>query len=166
MEYFGYIIDLIEQARKQFWPQNTDDETVLAEQSNYVWDPEWFYELFINIPTDVSSQAISAISFTKDYDRVYPLTVDATPLNYNSLFSERAGNNSLSSTFINNDNLNGTRNLTQQDIRTPSHFTNKEINETITTKVAKRSISPIQPNFATPKLKKNQRYNKQSYNQQ
>ena len=154
MEYFGYIIDLIEQARKQFWPQNTDDETVLAEQSNYVWDPEWFYELFINIPTDVSSQAISAISFTKDYVRVYPFTVDATPLNYNSLFSERAGNNSLSSTFINNDKLNGTKNLTQQNIQITSHFTNEEINETITTKEAQRSISPTQPNFTTPKLKK------------
>ena len=63
MEYFGYIIDLIEQARKNVWPQSTDDETVLAEQSDYVWDPEWFYELFINIPTDLSSPAISNISF-------------------------------------------------------------------------------------------------------
>ena len=166
MDYFSHNIDLIKQAGKNFWPQSTDDETVLAEQSDYVWDSEWFYELFINIPTDISSQAISTISFTKDYVRVYPFTVDATPLNYNSFFSERAGNNSLSSTFINNDKLNGTKNLTQQNIQTTSHFTNEEINETIITKEAQRSISPTQPNFTTPKLKKNQRYNKESYNQQ
>ena len=53
---------------------------------------------------------------------VYPLTIDATPLNYNSFFPERAGNNSLNSSFIDQDNLNGTRNLIQQDIQTPSHF--------------------------------------------
>ena len=99
------------------------------------------YELFINIPTDISSQAISTISTDKDYVRVYPLTVDATPLNYNSFFPERTGNNSLNSTFINNDNLNGTRNLTQQDIQTPSHFVNEEIVETITTTEAQRGIS-------------------------
>ena len=85
---------------------------------------------------------------------MYLLTVDATPLNYNSIFPERTGDNSLNSTFINNDNLNGTRNLTQQDIQTPLHFVNEEIVQTITTTEAKRSISPIQPNFTTPKVKK------------
>ena len=84
--YFSYNIDLIEQARKIFRPQNTDDEAVLAEQSDYVWEPEWSHESFINIPTDLSSQAISTISINKDYVTVYPLTVDATPLNYNSFF--------------------------------------------------------------------------------
>ena len=88
IDYFSHNIDLIEQARKNFRPQSTDDETVLAEQSGYVWDPEWSYELFINIPTDISSQAISTISINKDYVRVYPLTVDATPLNYNSFFAK------------------------------------------------------------------------------
>ena len=43
---FGHNIDLIEQARKNCRPQSTDDETVLAKQSVYVWDPEWSYELF------------------------------------------------------------------------------------------------------------------------
>ena len=94
------------------------------------------------IPTDISSQAISTISINKDYVRVYPLTVDATPLNYKSFFPERTGNNSLNSTFINHDNLNGTRNLTQQDIQTTSHFVSEEIVETITTTEA-QSISPI-----------------------
>ena len=148
--FFSHNIDLIEQARKFF---RTDDEIVPAEQSDCVWHPEWSYELFINIPTDISSQAISTISINKDYDRVYPLTVDAKPLNCNSFFPEKTGNNSLNSTFINNDNLNGTRNLTQQDIQTPSHFVNEEIVETITTTEPQRSTSPIQSNFTTPKLK-------------
>ena len=50
------------------------------------------------------------------YVKVYPHTIDATPLNYNTFFPDRAGNNSLNSTFIQQDNLNGTRKLTQQDI--------------------------------------------------
>ena len=57
------------------------------------------------------------------------------------------------STFINNDNLNGTRNRTQEDIQTPSQFVSEEMVEIITTTEAQRSISPIQPNFPTPKLK-------------
>ena len=64
------------------------------------------------------------------------------------------GNKSLNSTFINNDNLNGTRNLTQQNIiQTPSHFVSEEIVETKTTTEAQRSFSPIQSNFTTRKLK-------------
>ena len=164
IDYFSHNIDLIEQVRNDFRPQSTDDETVLAEQSDYVWELEWSYESFINIPTDISSQAISTISINIDYIKVYPLTVDATPLNYNSFFHERTGNNSLNSTFINNDNLNGTRNLTKQDIQTPSHFVNEEIVEKITTTEAQRSISHNRSNFTTPK--KIQRYNKQSYNPQ
>ena len=153
IDYFSHNKDLIAQARKKIRPQNTDDETVLAEQSDYVWDPEWSHESFINIPTDISSQANSTISIHKDYIRVYPLTIDATPLNCNSIFPERTGNNSLNSTFINNDNLNGTRNLIQQDMQTPSHFVSEKIVETITTTETQQSISPIQPNFKTPKLK-------------
>ena len=47
-------------------------------------------------------------------------------------------------------NSNGTRNLTQQDIQTPSHFINEEIVHTTVT-IAQQSISPIHPNLATPK---------------
>ena len=59
------------------------------------------HESLIILPTDISSQAISIISVHKDYVKVYPLTIDATPLNYNALFPDRVGNNSLNSTFIN-----------------------------------------------------------------
>ena len=54
IDYFGHNIDLIEQARKNFRKQSTDDETVQAEHSDYVWDPEWSYKLFINIQSDIS----------------------------------------------------------------------------------------------------------------
>ena len=127
IDYFTHNIDLISQAKKKFRLQNSTDETVLAEQSGYVWDPEWSHPLFLNIPTDNPSQAISRVSINKDYVRVYPLTIDATPLNYNSFLPDRLGNNSLNSTLIQQEKLNGTRNLTQQDIQTPSHFVNEEI---------------------------------------
>ena len=70
IDYFSHNFDLIEQTRTNFRPQNTDDETVLAEHSEYVWDPEWSHESFINIPKDISSQTINTISIHKDYVRV------------------------------------------------------------------------------------------------
>ena len=62
-------------------------------------------------------------------------------------------NISLNSTVIQNENLNGTRNLTQQDIQTPSQFINEEIVHTTVT-TTQQSISPIHPNFTTPKNNK------------
>ena len=50
------------------------------------------------------------------------------------------------------ENLNGSRNLTQQDIQTPSLFINEEIVETIAT-TTQQNISPIHPNLTTPKPK-------------
>ena len=87
----------------------------------------------------------------KDYVKIYPLTTDETPLNYNSFLPDRIGNNSLNSTLIQQENLNGTKNLTQQDIQTPSHFTNEEVVTTVTT--TQQSISPIHPNLTTPRPK-------------
>ena len=48
IDYFTHIIDLIEQARKNVRPQSTNDDTVIAEQSDYVWDPEWSHPAFLN----------------------------------------------------------------------------------------------------------------------
>ena len=62
-------------------------------------------------------------------------------------------NNSLNSTVIHNENLNGIRNLTQQDIQTPSHFINEEIVHTTVT-TTQQSISPIHPNLTTPRNNK------------
>ena len=149
IDYFTHKIDLISQARKNFRPQNPNDDTAITEQSDYVWDPEWSHHAFINIPQSISSQAISTISFHRDYVKVIPLTIDTTPLNYNTFLPDTQ-NNSLNSTIIHNENLNGTRNLTQQDIQTPSHFINDEIVQTTAT-TTQQSISPIHPNLTTPK---------------
>ena len=149
IDYFTHNIDLIEQARKTFRPQSKNDDTVIAEQSDYVWDPEWSHPAFLNIQADISSQAISTISFHKDYIKVTPLTIDATPLDYNTVLPDTQ-NNSIKSTVIHNENLNGTRNLTQQDIQTPSHFINEEIVQTTVT-TTQQSISPMSPNLTTPK---------------
>ena len=148
IDYFTHNLDLISQARKNFRPQNSNDDTAITEQSDYVWDPEWSHPSFINIPQSVSSQAISTISYHRDYVKVIPLTIDATPLNYNKFLPDTR-NNSLNSTVIHNENPNGTRNLTQQDIQTPSHFINEEIVQTTTT--TQQSISPIHPNSTTPR---------------
>ena len=43
----------------------------------------------MNIPTDISSQAITTVSINKDYVRITLLTFDATLLNYNALFTEQ-----------------------------------------------------------------------------
>ena len=76
IDYFSHNLDFIKQARKNFRPQNTNDGTLSAEQSDYVWNLEWSHESFLNIPTDISGQAINTISIHKDYVRVYPFTVD------------------------------------------------------------------------------------------
>ena len=149
IDYFTHNLNLIAQARKNFRPQSTNDDTVIAEQSDYVWDPEWSHPAFINIPQNISSQAISTISFHRDYVKVIPLTFDATPLNYNTFLPDTRYN-SLNSTVIHNENLNGTRNLTHQDIQTPLHFINEEIVQTTIT-TTQQSISPIRPNLTTPK---------------
>ena len=74
------------------------------------------------------------------------------PLNYNSFLPDRLGNNSLNTTLIQLENLNGTKNLTQQGIQTPSHFANEEVVETVPT-TTQQSISPIHPNLTTPSPK-------------
>ena len=148
IDYFTHNLDLISQARKNFRPQNPNDDTAITEQSDYVWDPEWSHPTFINIPQSISSQAIKTITYHRDYVKVVPLTIDATPLNYNTFLPDTR-NNSLNSTVIHNENLNGTKNLTQQDIQTPSHFINEEIVQTTTT--TQQSISPIHPNLTTPR---------------
>ena len=107
--------------------------SILAEQSNYVWDPDWSHPLFLNIPIDISSQAINTIFFHKNYVKVISFTIDATLLNNNSFLTDRIENISLNSTIVHQKHLNGTRNLTQQDIQTPSHFIKEEIVETIVT---------------------------------
>ena len=58
IDYFVHNVDLIALSRKSFRPQNSDDETVLADETDHVWDPDWSHLLFIDIPTDISSHSI------------------------------------------------------------------------------------------------------------
>ena len=88
IDYFTHNIDLISQARKNFRPQNPNDDTAITKQSDYVWDPEWSHPAFINIAQSISSQAISTISYQRDYVKVVPLTIDATPLNYKTFLPD------------------------------------------------------------------------------
>ena len=44
VDYFQHNIDLIEQSRKQLC-SNDDDVTILADESDCVWDPKWFYDI-------------------------------------------------------------------------------------------------------------------------
>ena len=102
---------------------------------------------FFSKTIDISIQAF--ISTNKDYVRITPLTIDATPLNYHAMFPDRTRNKSLNSTFNNTqENLNGTKNLIQQGIQTPSHF----VNETMPT-TTQQSISPIHPTLKSSKNK-------------
>ena len=152
IDYFGHNIDLIHEARKNFRPQNNTDETVIHEQSDYVWDPDWSHPLFIHFPNAISGQAIDTISIHRNYINIIPFTIDATPLNNNSFLPDTQ-NNTLNSTVIQNKNVNGTQNPTQQDIQIPSQFINEEIVHTTVT-TTQQSISPIHPNFTTPKINK------------
>ena len=86
IDCFTHNLELISQARKSFRTQNSNDDTAITEQLDYVWDPEWSHHTFINIPQSLSSQAISTISYHRDYVKVIPLTIDATPLNYNHFY--------------------------------------------------------------------------------
>ena len=64
------------------------------------------------------------------------------------MFTDRKGNNSLNSLFIDQENLNGTRFLTEQDIQTPSRFLNEEIVKTMPTRT-QQSIFLIHPTLKT-----------------
>ena len=150
IDYFVHNLDFISLARKNFQPQKSNNETILADETYYVWDPEWSHPSFFNIRTDISSQAITTVSINRAHVRITKLTIYVTHLNHNSIFTDRAGINSLNSVFISQDSLNGTRNLTQQDIQTPTHFVNREIVETMPT-TTQQSISPIHPTLTTPK---------------
>ena len=51
IDYFTHNIDLIAQARKNFRPQNSNDDTAITEQSDYVWDPRMVSSRIYKLPT-------------------------------------------------------------------------------------------------------------------
>ena len=46
IQYFVHDLDLLALSGTSFRPQNSDDETVLAVETDYVWDPDWSHPLF------------------------------------------------------------------------------------------------------------------------
>ena len=96
---------------------------MLADQTDYVWDPEGSHPFFVNITTNFSKTAIDTVSLHINCSTVTPLFIDATPLNYNTMLSDKTGKNSLNSTFKNTqETLNRTEILSQQYIQSPSLF--------------------------------------------
>ena len=58
------------------------------------------------------------------------MTTDKTHLNYSTMFNDRTNVNSITSIFIKTQKiLNESRNLTQQENQTASHFANDEVAE-------------------------------------
>ena len=80
--------------RKNSRPR-TNDETILADKTDWVGTPNGRTSFYFNITSDISSAAIAANSVHKDYLRVTPLTTDTTPLNYSTMFIDKTINNSL-----------------------------------------------------------------------
>ena len=78
IDYFFHNLDFISTSRKIFRPQTSDDDTVLDDQTDYVWNPEWSHPLFINLTIDISSAIINTVYVHKDCLRVTSLTIDAT----------------------------------------------------------------------------------------
>ena len=104
IDYFVHIIDFRALSRER-----SNVETVLADRTDYVWNPDWSHPSFCNITTDISSTAITNIYVHKDYIRITQLTIDATSSNYNAMFTDRTENISLNSTFTYTQvSLNGT----------------------------------------------------------
>ena len=131
----------------------SDDETILEDQTDCFWNPDWSHFSFINILTNISSAAIITISLHNGYKRITHLTIDTTPLNYNTMSTDRTGKNSLISTFNNTqETLKRTKNITQQDIQTPSHFIIEELVEKPPTST-EQSIYPIHHTLTTPHQK-------------
>ena len=104
--------------------------------------------------TDISSTGITTISTHDDYVRIIPLTIDATPLNYKAMFTDRTGNNSLNSTFNNTQKMLNRTKIFHNKIFNSYHntLTKNKIVETMPTNT-QQSISPIHPTLTTPQNK-------------
>ena len=65
IDNFQPSLDLISQTRKSL-PQ-TDKETFLADETDFIWDNEWSHKPFLNIPSDISRGAIAINSVHRDF---------------------------------------------------------------------------------------------------
>ena len=86
-----------------------------------MYGPRLVSYIFFKISDFISSTTIDSFFVHKDYLRIPPLTTDTTLLNYNTIFTDRTSNNSLTSSFVNTqETLIGTRNLAPKDTKTQS----------------------------------------------
>ena len=92
-----------------------------ADKTDYAWYPEWYYFLYFIIPNNFSRAASATFSVDKDYSKNTLVKTNTPPLIYNTMFNDMLFNTSLNSTFKNTEeNVNGTINLTQQNVQTAS----------------------------------------------
>ena len=61
IDYFNHKLDLMAQARKNFRPQSTNDDNIIAEQSDYVWDP--------SIVSEHSNRHLNSSNKYKNYSK-------------------------------------------------------------------------------------------------
>ena len=95
IDCFVHNIDLIALSRKSFRPQNSDNETVLADEIDYNRDPDWSHPLFIKTLTDISSQAVTTIFIKKDNVKITHLLLMQHPAS-----STKNNSSILTSPFI------------------------------------------------------------------
>ena len=110
----------------------------LAEQTDYVSTDQVLMHQSLKYQQIYQAKQLTQSLFTEKMLNI-PTYSWRNKFKFQSFFPDRAANNSLNSTFEEQDNLNRTRNLIQQDIQTPSNFVTEEINETKTT-TAQQSI--------------------------
>ena len=85
IDYFQHNLDLVAQSRISFCAHYDEDQT-LADETDYKWGPESYFDLFFSSPITISISAIQTISVHNKYLRLRPLTTDTTLLNYTTLF--------------------------------------------------------------------------------
>ena len=98
-ECIQHNLDLISQARKIFRPQN-DDETVLSDETDFLWNPEWSQVLFFNVPSNNWKAAVATISILRDCLKVTLLKTGNTSFIYNARLNEKQFNHTLNSWFM------------------------------------------------------------------
>ena len=55
IDSFQHNINLTEQSRKQFHTYY-DKDTILADETHYVWDQKWHHDVCFNIPNDIPAE--------------------------------------------------------------------------------------------------------------
>ena len=68
---FSHNIDFISTSGKSFRPQNSDDETILADQTEFIWDHSPFIYYYNNQYIKCSNTTIPVHKLGKSYSTDY-----------------------------------------------------------------------------------------------